>query len=164
MATGHDISDIDTDPDDLLTFLRPFGYVENDPVVCSLGVLGLHLGNRHAAEGPSADRFGAVVTVSTDRQSGTTHHRPLVDGPGNDWAAFVAAVDTARELARAEKRVLVHCDAGISRSTAVLTTTIAAETGRSFRESLATVESARPSAVPNPAVVELSVCYLAARG
>ena len=146
-------------------FLRPIDYVEDDPVVASLGYRGLHLGNRHAADADRHDRrFLAVVSVSSDPGSLTTHHHPLTDGEGNDWGAFAAAVDAVRRLSKRDGDVLVNCTAGVSRSSAVLATAITAEREGSFRDGLARVERARPQAVAHPALVELGVLYLAARG
>jgi atypical dual specificity phosphatase len=145
-------------------FLRPIGSVDDEPVLAALNERGLYLGNRHAADPDRHERrFDAVVSVSTDASPLTTHHHPLTDGGGNDWAAFAAAVDAVRRLSRTGD-VLVNCKAGVSRSTAVLATAVAAERGASFRGGLRTVEAARPEAVPHPALVELGVVYLAARG
>jgi atypical dual specificity phosphatase len=156
------MSDRSTDPD--CQFLRPIGFVEDEPVLAALDYRGLHLGNRHAADPGCHDRrFDAVVSVSADAFPLTTHHHPLTDGEGNDWAAFAAAVDAVRRLSRTAD-VLVNCKAGVSRSTAVLATAVAAERGGSFRDGLRTVEAARPEAVPHPALVELGAVYLAARG
>jgi atypical dual specificity phosphatase len=99
--------------------------------------------------------------VSEEAYPRTTHHRPLTDGPGNDWADFAAAVDTACGLYDREGELLVHCEAGISRSTTVLAATIAAAEDSSFADALATVQAARPQAVPHPLLHELGVTYLA---
>ncbi|MFC4358390.1 dual specificity protein phosphatase family protein [Halobium salinum] len=143
--------------------VRPFGYVEDHPVVRRIGDRDLYLGNAHAAD---PERCGGVdfehVLTLTDTRSGTTHHHPLVDGEGTEWPAFEAAVDTARDLHRKEGTLLVHCKAGISRSSTVLATLLAAEEGTNFADALAEVQRARPHATPNPALVELAVCYLAA--
>lgn len=145
-------------------FLRPIGYVADDPVIAPLGYRGLHLGNHHAADAEDHDRsFAAVVSVSSDAYSLTTHHHPLADGAGNRWSTFAAAVDAVRRLSRHDGEILVNCKAGVSRSTAVLATAIAAERGASFRHGLALVERTRPEAVPHPALVELGIIYLAAR-
>ncbi|WP_435115395.1 phosphatase [Halolamina sp. C58] len=156
------MSEISDDTD--WTFLRPIGSVADEPVIAPLNERGLHLGNRHAADPDRHERrFDAVVSVSTAASPLTTHHHPLTDGEGNDWSAFAAAVDAVRRLSGTGD-VLVNCKAGVSRSTAVLATAVAAERGASFRDGLATVEAARPEAVPHPALVELGVVYLAARG
>ncbi len=172
--------------------VRPLGYASPRPVVRRLGDRELYLGNGRAAdsgaENPAADsgarnraadrdaeerttdrdavarEFAAVLTLTAEERALTTHHRPLVDGPGNEWAAFGAAVDCARRLHRDDGALLIHCEAGISRSAAIAATTIAAEERRPFRDGLEVVQTARPHAIPHPALHELAVCYLAARG
>ena len=145
-------------------FVRPAGYVDPEPIVRRIGDRPLFLGNRHAADPDRHDRtFEHVLSLTAEAQPLTTHHRPLVDGPGNDWASFERAVETARRLYRRAEATLVHCNAGISRSTTILATTIAAEEDRSYRDAIAIVQAARPHAVAHPALCELSVTYLAAR-
>lgn len=117
-----------------------------------------------AAQHRDSPDFDAVLSVGSDSYSATTHHRPLVDGPETDWPAFAAAVETARHLHRADGSLLVHCKAGISRSVAVLATTLAAAENRSFHDALSVVQAARPHAIPHPALHRLGVIYLAARG
>jgi len=157
---------------DQTVFVRPRGHVEERPVVRRVGGRRLSLGNRLAADPdalaradglPDSGAFEFVPTVSRDSRPLTTHHRPLADGPGNPWPTFEAAVDTARALYRRDGSVLVHCKAGISRSTAVVATTIAAEEGRSFRAALDAVHEVRPHAMPHPALHEQAVLYLAAQ-
>lgn len=144
--------------------VRPIGYVEETPIIRRIGERNLYLGNEHAAASGQHDRsFRYVLSVSTDDHSLTTHHHPLEDGPDNDWAAFEAAVDTARRLYRRDGAVLIHCTAGISRSSAVIATVVAAEESRPLHDALSIVLQARPSAVPHPALHELAVVYLAAR-
>lgn len=145
--------------------VRPTRYVDPDPVIRRIGDRDLLLGNRHAADPDRHDRaFDHVLSVSSDAYPLTTHHHPLNDGPGNDWTAFAGAVDAARELHRRDGSTLIHCKAGISRSTAVLSTALAAEEGRTFHDVLTEVQEYRLHAVPHPALHELGVCYLAARG
>lgn len=157
-----------TDPPEAepsIRFLRPFGYVEADPVVRRVDDRELFVGNAAAADPTAHDRsFGFVLSVSAESHPSTTHHRPLVDGPGNDWTAFEAAVDTARELLGRDGSLLVHCRAGVSRSSTVVATALAAEERRTFQTALALVQRARPAAVPHPALRELAAVYLAARG
>lgn len=144
--------------------VRPKGYVEDEPVVRRIGDRDLYLGNALAASPEHHDRtFEYVLSASTDERPLTTHHRPLTDGPGNDWSAFEGAVDTARRLYRREGSVLIHCKAGISRSTTLVATALAAEEDRRFRDALAIVQDARPFAMPNPALHALAVIYLAAQ-
>jgi atypical dual specificity phosphatase len=144
--------------------VRPIGYVEDEAVVRRVGDRDLYLGNERAADPARHDRsFEYVLSVSSDAQPLTTHHRPLVDGPGNDWGRFEAATDTARRLSRAEGSLLIHCTAGVSRSSALVATTLAAEAGHRFEEALETVRETRPIATPHPALRKLAVIYLAAR-
>lgn len=143
-------------------YVRPKGYVEDEPVARRIGDRDLFLGNRGAAHtGQNGREFEFVLSVSSDAYPLTTHHHPLSDGPDNEWSAFEAAVDAARELHGREGSLLVHCEAGISRSTTVLATTVAAEEGRHFVDALGLVQEARPHAVPHPALHELGVTYLA---
>jgi hypothetical protein len=141
--------------------VRPFGYAAPDPVVRRIGDRTLFLGNAVAGERPPRE-FDAVVTLTDEPVAATTHHRPLVDGPGNEWAAFADAVDTVRDR-RGSGPVLVHCRAGVSRSATVLATAIAAGEGCGFHEAFAEVAEHRRTAVGHPALCRLAVVYLAAR-
>ncbi|WP_458210023.1 protein-tyrosine phosphatase family protein [Haladaptatus sp. NG-SE-30] len=144
--------------------VRPVGYVEDRPVVRRIGDRELYLGNLLAAEGTQhSHQFEYVLSATHDEQPLTTHHRPLIDGPDNDWASFERAVDTARTLYRTERPTLIHCKAGISRSSTLIATRLSVEEDRSFIDALALVQEARPHAVPHPALHELAVVYLAAR-
>lgn len=144
--------------------VRPFGYVEDRPVIRRIGDHDLFLGNALAADPDEHGRtFDHVLSATREEHPFTTHHRPLRDGPGNDWPAFEAAVGTARALHRREGSVLIHCRAGISRSTTLVAAALAAEEGRRFRAALALVQEARPHATPHPALHEAAVVYLAAR-
>jgi hypothetical protein len=144
--------------------VRPIGYVEHGPVIRRIGERDLFLGNEHAADSGQHDQsFGHVVSVSSDDYPLTTHHYPLEDGPGNDWTAFEQAVDTARTLYQQDGSVLIHCKAGISRSSTIIATVLAAEESRHLHDALSIVLKARPSATPHPALHELAVVYLAAR-
>lgn len=134
-------------------------------MVRRIGDRDLFLGNYRAAHPDAHDReFAAVLSATGDRHPLTTHHHPLADGAGNDWAAFEAAVDAARECYRRDGAALIHCKAGISRSSTLAATAIAAEEGIGFRDALAEVQAARPPACPNPILHESAVVYLAARG
>ena len=144
--------------------VRPFGYVEDHPVIRRIGERDLFLGNRLAADPAKHDReFDFVLTLASDTEPLTTHHRPLVDGPGNDWSIFENAVDTARRLFRRDGVLLVHCTAGISRSSTILATTLAAEEELGLTDAFDAVLDARPCAVSHPALHELAAIYLAAR-
>lgn len=160
-SSSPDRSDDSTSGSDLL--VRPVGYVENRPVVRRLGERELYLGNKFAALPDSHDHtFEFVLSLTEKQYPLTTHHCPLNDGIGNEWNAFAEAVNTARTLYRRNESVLIHCKAGVSRSTTVLATTIAIEEERSLHNALTVVQNARPFAVPNPILHELAVIYLAA--
>ncbi|WP_423744906.1 dual specificity protein phosphatase (plasmid) [Haladaptatus sp. SPP-AMP-3] len=153
--------DADGRPD---VFVRPLGYVADEPVVRRIGARELFIGNESAARPDRHDRtFEYVLSASTEKHPLTTHHHPLIDGAGNEWRAFEAAVDTARRLFRRDGSLLVHCTAGVSRSSTLIAATLAAEEDREFHDALAIVQDVRPHAMPNPALHELAVTYLAAK-
>lgn len=143
----------------------PLGHIEQQPVIRPIGERDLYLGNRFAA-GPEqhSRQFEFVLSATHDAYPLTTHHCPLDDGPDNEWSTFEAAVDTARALYRRDGSVLIHCKAGISRSSTLVATTLAAEEQRPLRAALDIVHEARPRAMPHPALHEQAVLYLAARG
>lgn len=144
--------------------LRPLNYVEPEPVIRRVGDRELYLGNVLAADPTLHDwAFDYVLSLTSDEQPLRTDHRPLLDGPENDWPVFERAVETARTRYLQKGSVLVHCKAGISRSSTLIAVTLAAEEDRPFREALDLVHRARPSAMPHPALHELAVIYLAAR-
>ena len=162
--SGDGRASSDWPADGRVQFLRPLGYVESDPVVRRVGDRELFIGNLSAADRATHGRsFRFVLSVSSAARPLTTHHYPLTDGPGNDWPAFAKAVDTARTLYRRDGSLLVHCKAGVSRSSTVIATALAAVERRTFREALGLVQEARPAAVPHPALHELVVVYLASR-
>nr|WP_049913063.1 dual specificity protein phosphatase [Halococcus thailandensis] len=145
-------------------FVRPFGYVADEPIIRRIGDRELSLGNARAADGTLHDEeFRYVLSATEDEQPLTTHHHPLDDGLGNDWPAFEEAVDTARTLYRRSGSVLIHCTAGISRSSTLVATMLAAEEQRKFDDALDIVRDARPHALPHPALHEWAVVYLAAQ-
>ncbi|KTG11620.1 phosphatase [Haloprofundus marisrubri] len=144
--------------------VRPFGYVEDEAVVRRIGDRKLYLGNVHAANPERHDHeFHAVLSVTDEEHPLTTHHRPLVDGYDAEWSSFEGALDTARQLYRTDRPTLIHCKAGISRSSTVVAATLAIEESRSLADSFAVVRQARPHAVSHPRLRELAVVYLAAR-
>jgi hypothetical protein len=144
--------------------VRPFGYVADRPIVRRIGDRDLYLGNGLAADPDPHERtFKYVLSATQDEYPLTTHHRPLIDDSGNDWSAFERAVETARTLYRRDGSLLIHCKAGISRSSTLVATVLAAEEDRQFNDALDIVQEARPHACPNPALHELAVVYLAAQ-
>jgi protein tyrosine phosphatase (PTP) superfamily phosphohydrolase (DUF442 family) len=67
----------------------------------------------------------SVVNVAKDLEGPWFHgdHRcykiPLLDGPGNEVYRYTLALQVVMTLLRAEEKVLLHCQAGQSRSPAV---------------------------------------------
>lgn len=144
--------------------VRPLGYVADEAVIRRVGDRDAFIGNKHAADPAYHDRsFEHVLSATQDPKPLTTHHHSLDDGPDNEWDAFAAAVDDARQLLASDGSTLVHCRAGVSRSATLLATAIAAEERRPFRDALRDVQTARPPAMPHPALFENAVVYLAAR-
>lgn len=143
-------------------FVRPFGYDAGVPMIRQIGDRELYLGNGHAVNDDET-LFEHVLSLTAEPNSASTHHRPLVDGDGNDWAAFERAVDTAWELLGRDGSTLVHCKHGISRSSAVIATAIAAEEAITFREALDVVHDVWPHAVPHPRLHEQAIVYLTSR-
>ncbi|MEF8881561.1 MAG: dual specificity protein phosphatase [Halapricum sp.] len=74
---------------------------------------------------------------------------PLVDGPGNDYADFEAAVGTMLDLL-VDHTVFVHCRAGVSRSGAVTAAALAVRRDISVEEAVAFVRERRPMVRPHP--------------
>jgi len=146
-------------------FVRPYGYVRPAPVYRRLGHWDRWFLGNAAAATPACDRsFEHVLSLTGEPRPATTHHRPLSDDATSDWETFAAAVDTARRLLARRGSLLVHCEAGISRSSAVAAAALAAEAERPFVAALHDVQDARPHAVPHPALHELGVQYVAANG
>ncbi|ELZ24336.1 Dual specificity protein phosphatase [Halosimplex carlsbadense 2-9-1] len=145
--------------------VRPFGYEHDRPIARRVGERDLFVGNAAAAASPPGDpSVEWVLSLTAEPRPATTHHRPLVDGPDNEWTAFEAAADAAcRLLGESAGALLIHCSHGVSRSAAVAAVAVAVAEGRSLRSALSDVQSARPPAQPHPALHEQAVCYLAKR-
>lgn len=142
-----------------------------------IGDRPLYVGDARAAgrfsvEHELTERFSGddavVVSLCRDACPLTTAHHPLHDGPGNEEAEFIAAMDHARELyaaVRSDDRsagpMLVNCAAGVSRSTTTVAVLLAASEGLSFDAAVDVIEEFRPQANPNPALATLARSYLA---
>jgi predicted protein tyrosine phosphatase len=101
-----------------------------------------------------------VVSVNKNETWATTDHHPLKDGFVNDQAEFSAAVETTREHIRADGTVIVNCAAGISRSSTVIATALAAEEERSFAAAVEEINETRPRARPHPKLKLNAFAYL----
>ena len=101
-----------------------------------------------------------IVSLNTNPTGATTDHHPLKDGYVNDQAEFSAAVETTREHIRADGTVIVNCAAGISRSSTVIATAVAAEEDRSFGAALEAIKETRPRARPHSKLKLNAYAYL----
>jgi protein-tyrosine phosphatase len=73
------------------------------------------------------------------------------DGP-HEFAVFKSAVDYTVESLNQGDTVLVHCQAGVSRSAGVCATVLAVWKTITLREALNTIEEVRPKINPQPAI------------
>ena len=145
--------------------VRPLHHVEDEAVIQRIEDRDLYLGNWRAADPAYHDQtFDYVLSPTSREYPLTTHHCPLNDGPDNNWKAFEKAIDTARTLYQQDGSLLIHCTAGISRSSTLIAATLAAEENRQFLNALRIVQRSRPNASPNPSLHEWAVIYLAAYG
>lgn len=101
-----------------------------------------------------------VVSLNRTATGATTDHFPLKDGYVNDQQEFTAAVNTTRKHIRDEGTVIVNCAAGISRSSTVLATAIAAEDDVSFEAAVEEIKETRPRARPHPKLQLNAYAYL----
>lgn len=101
-----------------------------------------------------------VVSLNRTATGATTDHHPLKDGYVNDQQEFKAAVETTREHIRNDGTVIVNCAAGISRSSTVLATAIAAEDDCSFEAAVEEIKETRPRARPHAKLQFNAFAYL----
>lgn len=111
-----------------------------------------------------AEHYGSLfdVVVSLAAEEYTTeyphlNHYPLVDG-ANDPEDFAEAVQLVRDTLQTDKTMLVHCQAGASRSVTVLATALAAENDTLFQEELYRCQM--PGVYPSPELLDLAKAYL----
>lgn len=75
---------------------------------------------------------------------------PILDIPDTDITAFLEECNSFIDQARDQNGVvLVHCNAGVSRSASIVIGYLMTQERLSFREAYSQVQSARPSARPN---------------
>jgi len=130
------------------------------------------IGNRHEAadiEMLQTNNITAVLNVAYDldlrypsldsspyRFAIEYHKVGLIDGPGNEATTLAAAVYMLAQLLNRHEKVFVHCHAGISRSTAVVSTYLAHAELTDFDDALAIVQARRPDANPHFHLRELA--------
>jgi len=114
------------------------------------------------------DEFEHVLTLSRDdvhsnvgSHEHTTQHFPLYDGPQTSQDDFEKAVGAAIKMIDThDGSVLVHCQAGISRSSTVLIAALAYIDDSTFEEAYDEVWEAKPSIAPHPALREKALEFL----
>jgi len=102
-----------------------------------------------------------VVSVSRTATEATTDHHPLKDAYVNGQQKFTEAVETARQRIQQDGTVIVNCAAGISRSTTVMATAVAAEEEQSFEAVVEEIRQIWPRADPHPKLQLNAQAYLA---
>ena len=114
-------------------------------------------------------KIDAVLNVAFDldisyyRQIPPSYHKfqieyqkvGMIDGYGNQPTALIAAVYMLDELLGRHRTVLVHCHAGVSRSSTVVATYLAHKDGINFDEAIELVRSKRPRVAPHPALIAM---------
>ena len=78
----------------------------------------LYIGDIYDAQGMGYE-FDEVISLTEDEINTTTTHIPLTDDEHNSPKEFNYAVEIVIDAVRSSGDVLVHCNAGISRSVAV---------------------------------------------
>jgi len=81
----------------------------------------------------------------------------LIDGPGNRPETLMAAVWMLGQLTERHERILVHCHAGVSRSTTVTALHLATTYGIPFAEGLNWVRKRRPLTDPHRELIQLAL-------
>lgn len=156
-----DDRDIRTVPPDLEPHEFP------DAATVQIADYELWIANRDAINPDNLDTMGLdpehVVTVNERPSPATTDHHPLSDGFVNDHDDFCDAVDTARERIAQDGTTIVNCAAGVSRSTTVMATALAAEYSLLLPEAITTIRKYRTNAHPHPKLQINAYGYLGSR-
>lgn len=95
--------------------------------------------------------YGQALGRSPPRVSTTGTSLAFPDGP-HDYEAFATATDYVVEALARGDRVLVHCQAGVSRSAGVATAALATHQDLPTPEAYAAVRLARSKVDPAPAI------------
>jgi atypical dual specificity phosphatase len=140
--------DIRTVPPDLEPHEFP------DAAAVQIAEYDIWIANRDAIDPNNLDTMGLnpehVVSVNKKPSPATTDHHPLNDGFVNAHDDFCAAVEAARERITQDGTIIVNCAAGISRSTAVIATALAAEHDFPLSEAINMIRRYRKNAHPPP--------------
>lgn len=130
------------------------------------------IGNRHDASDLDLLReqsIAAVLNVAWDLDIVYPPHEPpraaypveyhkvgMIDGEGNAPGTLAAAVLVLQQILERHPRVLVHCHAGVSRSSTVVSLFLAVRDGIPFDAAVAQVRKARWVIDPHAALVALA--------
>lgn len=131
----------------------------------------LYVGDIEDVREGDTSEFDRVVGVCQDdcseNVSAPYHHFNLADGPNDEqergefsYELFSNAVDRVIAERIARQKVLVHCHAGVSRSVAVATATLAVLHGHDWDEAFGFVKDARPIANPKPELISAGKRYI----
>jgi atypical dual specificity phosphatase len=136
-------------------------------VAVRIGNRELWIGNRGAAQPANLEKLDVspdrIISVNQKPTAATTDHHSLVDGYVNDQSVFNAAVDTTREAYRNDGTVLVHCSAGISRSSTVIATALASEESIPLNDAIDIDQRFRRRARPHEKLQINGQSYLAGK-
>jgi atypical dual specificity phosphatase len=102
-----------------------------------------------------------VVSVNRTATDATTDHHPLKDGYLNPQDKFTAAVEAARKRLQQDGTTIVNCAAGVSRSSTIIATAIAAEDEVAFKTALEEIRQTRERAYPHTKLQVSAQAYLA---
>lgn len=119
---------------------------------------------------PETHQFGHVLTLGYfDRlgyerpaASDTADQFVFPDAAHHEYEQFAAAVDHLRESLATPSQcpVLVHCQAGVSRSAAVCTAALAVQKDLTYEMGLKSVAAARPKVNPIPELEDSARKYI----
>jgi len=126
--------------------------------------------NVYISDQYDAERYGGefdhVITLTRDdgptegvgSHEHTDVHMPLYDSGETSYIALQNAIDKAVSLiAEDDGYVLVHCNAGISRSATVIIAALAIIDGSSWHDTFTEVKNARNGIVPNPELKDMAL-------
>jgi protein-tyrosine phosphatase len=135
-----------------ITELRPNLYVTNAETVQDL---------------PADNQFDEVVTLgymdifgnTVPDASTTGDQHKFRDGP-HDYQDFAAAANHVIDSLERGDSVLVHCQAGVSRSPTICCTALAVTEGKTAEDALEEVEDLHPKTNPEPRVWESAIQFV----
>lgn len=117
------------------------------------------VGNSQDSKNVKNEQFDAILNVAIDLdikdEFKWRHKVGLLDGPGNHPDMMIAAVLVLHSLVNSNKKVLVHCHAGKSRSVMITSLYVSIAKNLDFDTVLKQVMAQRGVDVYQPALYEL---------